>query len=367
MHIHTGIMAAILALFFCFNPSRIIAQTDNERTENAVLPSQLSISELKLRGRIQNQFANTFGNNNNTGTDAENYSSFEIRRLRLGVQGKIHGNWSFMAEANVLSSVDLDAATLSYTAFQQANITIGKAKPRFGHEQTTSSASILTFERTRLDGLMNGQKPIGLRLHGESGFINYYLGVFNGETPQTVRMNSGKDSYLYNASVGIRLAELMDTDFRTDLRADFLFNGSETGYYRFENAAAFSIHFELKALDIRTEYMNGKQFDDNSLKGFYIMPSYFLISEKLQAIARYENISGDSGISIGHNRYAGEIPELYNAGEKYNALYAGLNYYIYDDSLKLMLGMEVAENSTDNSAQEEGRAVTMFGGVRMQF
>lgn len=367
MRIHTGIMAAILALLFCFNPSRIFAQTEQEKTENAVLLSQLSISELKLRGRIQNQYANSVGNNNNTGTNAENYSSFEIRRLRLGVEGKIHGNWTFMAEANVLSNVNLDAAILSYIAIQQANITIGKAKPRFGHEQNTSSASILTFERTRLDGLMNGQKPIGLRLHGETGFINYYLGVYNGETPETARMNSGTDSYLYNASLGISLAELMDSEFRTDLRADFLFNGSETGYYRFENAAAFSVHFKYKALDIRTEYMNGKQFDDNSLNGFYIMPSYILISEKLQAVGRYENISGDSGISVGHNRYAGEVPELYSAGEKYNALYAGLNYYIYGNSLKLMLGMEVAENSTENAAAEEGRAVTMFGGVRMQF
>lgn len=367
MHIHTGTMAAILALLFCFNPSRIFAQTDSEGTKSTVLSGKLFISELKLRGRIQNQFATSFGNNDNTGIDAENYSSFEIRRLRLGVQGKIYGNWTFMAEANVLSNVDLDAATLSYTAIPQANITFGKDKPRFGHEQYTSSVSILSLERTRLDWHMNGQKPIGLRLHGGAGFINYYLGIYNSETPETVRMNSGRDSYLYNASLGINLAKLLDTQFKTDLRADFLFNRSETGYYRFENAAAFSVHLKYKALDIRTEYMDGKQFDDNSLSGFYIMPSYYFISEKLQTAVRYEHISGDSGISIGHNRYAGEVPQLYSAGEKYNALYAGVNYYIYGDSLKFMLGTELAENSTNNAAREEGRAVTLFGGVRMKF
>ncbi|MDI6400959.1 porin, partial [Balneolaceae bacterium ANBcel3] len=126
-----------------------------------VQPNRPQITELKIRGRIQGQFAYSDGSNDNAGVDADSYSSFEMRRVRLGVQGKIQGNWNFMVEANVLSTVDLDAATLTYAANPAAMVTFGKAKPRFGLEENTSSASILTIERTRLNAHLNGGKPLG--------------------------------------------------------------------------------------------------------------------------------------------------------------------------------------------------------------
>ena len=364
----TGIILSIVLL--CFVPLTTQAQSSSEaEAESAIViavPNRLSVSELKIRGRIQSQYANSFGNNNNTGIDAGKYSSIEMRRARLGVQGKVYGDWNFMIEANVLSTVDLDAATLTYAAIPQANVTLGKDKPRFGHEQNTSSASILTFERTLMDGHMNGGKPLGLRVHGRIDLFSYYLGVYNGESVGTGRMGSDLDTYLYNASAGFNLAGLLGVDMKADLRVDYLHNGGDTGYYNFEDAFAFSGHFGFGELDLRAEYMTGERYDKNRIYGFYVMPSYFFVPDRFQAVLRYENVNSDAGLGLGQNRYADRVPGLFNAGNEYNALYAGLNYFIHGDNLKLMLGMELAENSND-VASSGGKVATVFGGFRMQF
>jgi hypothetical protein len=366
--IQTGIVLILSIVLLCFVPQRSQAQSSSETESEIVIavPNRLSVSELKIRGRIQSQYANAFGNNNNTGIEAGNYSSFEMRRARLGVQGKIYGDWNFMIEANVLSNVDLDAAILTYAAIPQANFTLGKEKPMFGHEQNTSSASILTFERTLLDAHLNGGKPLGFRIHGKIDQFSYYLGVYNGESLGTGRMGSELDSYLYNASAGLNLAGLLGIDMKADLRADYLHNGGDTGYYNFEDAIAFSGHFGIGELDLRAEYMAGNRFDNNRIYGFYVMPSYYFVPERFQAVLRYGNVNSEAGLGLGQNRYADRVPGLYYGGNEYNALYAGLNYLIHGDNLKFMLGMELAENSNDVD-RSGGKVTTVFGGFRMQF
>lgn len=354
-----------ICLFTGTDPAEAQRSTDPDSLTYAEA-NRLSVSELKIRGRIQGQFANSEGTNRNTGVDAGKYNSFELRRVRLGVQGMVNDHWNFMVEANVQSTVSLDAATLTYAALPEANITFGKAKPRFGHEQNTSSAKILTFERTRLDGHLNGGKPLGLRLHGRSSMFTYYLGIFNGQSAGTGRMDSGEDSYLYNASAGLDLGDKIGEQVRADLRADYLYTKNDTGFYPFERALALSGHFGMDQLELRAEYMTGETHDREVLSGFYLLPSYYIVPETLQAAFRYEKVNGDAGINIGHNRYADRVPNLFGQGRDYNSLYTGLNYYIDGHNLKLMLGVELAENTRD-TGNERGKAATFFSGFRMQF
>src|SRR5690606_1934084 len=154
--------ALITLIYLGAEVNELNAQTGTQAETVVVSPNRPTITELRMRGRLMGQFVSSNGTNSQAGVNADDYSSFEMRRIRWGVQGRIQGNWTFMLEANVLSTVDLDAALLTYTGIQSANISFGKAKPQFGHEQYTSSASILTFERTRLDGHLNGGKPLGL-------------------------------------------------------------------------------------------------------------------------------------------------------------------------------------------------------------
>ncbi|MEX0681627.1 MAG: porin [Balneolales bacterium] len=365
-YIYTIALAALFILGSVKIESISSARAQSSQAERVVVvPNRSSVSELKLRGRIHGQFAFSDGSNRDANLNPEPYSSFELRRMRLGVQGKIYGHWSFMAEANVLSTVDLDVAMLAYTRYPEANISFGKSKPQFGLEQNTSSVSILTMERTRLDGLLNGGKPLGIRINGNINSISYYLGVYNGQMPGTGRMSAGSDSYLYNASIGLDAGQWTGSDFRIQLRSDYLHGPAQSGYYGYENAFAISGRFGINEMDLRTEYMTGTRHDNNRVNGYYFMPSWFILTETLQLVVRYENVRGDTGISLGHNRYADRVSNLYGAGNEYYAVYAGLNYYIFDDNLKFMLGAELAENN--GSGDASGRATTIYSGFRMQF
>jgi phosphate-selective porin OprO/OprP len=333
-----------------------------------VTPNRGTISELRIRGRIQGQYAYSDGSNSGIAAGAGDYSTFEVRRVRLGVQGRIYDDWRFLVEANVLTNTDLDSATLTYTAIPEANITFGKAKPQFGHEENTSSASILTMERSRLTGIFNGGKPTGLRVHGRSGIFSYYTGVYNASSVATDRMPSNIDSFLFNVSGGLNLDEMVGDGLSLRLRLDYLNNQKDRGFYPFKDAVAFSTHFMAGEFDMRAEYMYGKRFDDNKIRGFYLMPSFYIIPKELQVVGRYESIRGDEGVSLGANRYADRVPGLYRAGNRYNAFYLGLNYYIHGDNLKLMGGVERAESKDSSDASDaKGRSTTFITGVRMQF
>ncbi len=357
------------------------AQADEVRTQMAreagppaperviVTPNRGTISELKIRGRIQGQYAYSDGSNSGTAGGAGDYSTFELRRVRLGVQGKIYDDWRFLVEANVLSTTDLDSAMLTYTAVPEANIGFGKGKPRFGHEENTSSASIITMERSRLTGIFNGGKPLGLRVFGGMDMFSYHVGVFNATSVSTGRMASDVDSMLLNASVGLNLDEMMGDGMRLRFRADYLHNEKDRGYYRFKDAWAFSTHFVAQEFDVRAEYMTGKTTGARDrIRGFYIMPSYYFVPGQFQAVLRYESVKGDDGVNLGVNRYADRVPGLYRAGNKYDAFYVGLNYYIHGDNLKLMGGIERARSRDDSDASDaRGRSTTFISGVRMQF
>ncbi|MCC5835167.1 MAG: hypothetical protein JJU20_10570 [Opitutales bacterium] len=358
---HAGDKALLDALVENNVLTRAQADEIRGKAPTLVTPNRGIVTELKIRGRIQGQFAYADGSNSNTAAAATDYSTMEIRRTRLGVQGRIFDDWRFMVEANVLSTTDLDGAVLTYAANPEAQFTVGKAKPRFGHEENTSSASILTMERSRLTGLFNGGKPIGVRVHGAVDNFSYYAGLFNGASTSTSRMGSGNDSYLWNASVGYNMSPVR-------LRLDYLHSTKASGYYRFEDAFAFSAHYNADQFDLRAELMRGSDHASNKIRGWYVMPSYFFTPGKLQGVLRYEQVKGDAGVNLGANRYAADVPGIYRSGNRYNALYAGINYYISGDNLKLMAGIERAENYNDAVDPEpKGKTTTLISGVRMQF
>lgn len=345
------------------------AQADEIRAKSGTVatPNRGTVSEIKIRGRIQGQFAYSDGSNRNVGA-ADDYKSFEMRRVRLGVQGRLYQDFAFVVEANVLEpTTSLDSATLTYRAIPEANVTFGKTKPQFGHEENTSSASILTMERSRLTGILNGGKPIGLRVHGAMDMFSYYVGVYNGAGQNTGRMSGANESFITNLSLGLNLDEMIDGRLR--FRVDYLGSNKPVSYYGFNDAFAFSGHFASGEFDLRSEYMYGKRHNDSKIRGFYVMPSFYFVPKTAQVVLRYEQIRGDDGVSLGHNRYAADVPGIYRNGNRYNAIYLGVNYYIAGDNLKLMAGIERAENKNKSAGNndERGRTTTFITGIRMQY
>ncbi len=348
----------------------VLVEADSKRKPPPVVvtPNRNTISQLRIRGRLQGQFAYSDGSNSGTAVRAGDYSTFELRRARVGVQGKIFQDWNFMVEMNALSTVDLDGALLTYAKHPEANISFGKGKPRFGHEELTSSASIITMERSRLTNYFQGGKPLGLRVDGSMDSFSYHVGLFNGRSDSTSSMASGTDSYLFNVSGGFNLDDMVGDGNQLSVRLDYLNNNKATGYYRFEDAFAASLHFKTGNFDVRTEYMWGEDHAGRSTSGFYVMPSFYFVPNKVEGVLRFESNKGDAGVNLSANRYADRVPGLYRSGNRYQAIYVGFNYYIYGEHLKLMTGLERAENKDGTAASNaKGSTTTLISGARMQF
>ncbi|HOO92269.1 MAG TPA: hypothetical protein PKX94_02285, partial [Opitutales bacterium] len=169
----------------------------------------------------------------------------------------------------------------------------------------------------------------------------------------------------FNASLSYDLTDKIAEGVKGLVRADYLHSDKAIGYYDFQDAYSLSTAWGYEGFNISLEYDWAEDFAERSVKGFYVMPSFYFIPKKLQGVVRYQYIDGDEGVSIGHNRYADRVNNLYGAGNEYTAIYVGANYYIQGDNLKFMAGVEFAENTDDSD--QEGSVVTFLTGVRMQF
>ena len=92
-------------------------------------------------------------------------------------------------------------------------------------------------------------------------------------------------------------------------------------------------------------------------------------TKKLQLVARYTFLdsSGPDGIKL-PRRYENEVPDLNGTrGDRYNAIYAGLNYYLYGHKLKFQTGIEYSHMSDSAGNGGSYNAWTYSSGIRFSF
>ena len=371
----TNSMTLAVSLTFLSALSGINAQTD--RPAATVRPStRHNLSDLQIRGRVQAQFGMTDADND---ADAGTYSTFEIRRARIGLRGTLFENVRAQLEANLVPGSDLSmrSAFLEWREHKAAYIKLGYDKPRFSFEENTSSAEILTVERTVINNMLVPGAQNGLSLAGGIERLSYAAGLY---TDRNNRNADGDDSYLFNASVGLSLDKLLG-NANLRLRADYLASDDDGGKFggKFDDALAASIHYALNRFDLRTEYMTGDN-DGNSVNGFYVTPSVF-VTDNVQLVGRFEMAESDKARGIrAPGRYmqradglgvveadadagiAGINPQR---GDEYTAFYVGANYYMNGNNHKIMTGVEVAELANTDAGTLS--ATTAYCAWRMLF
>ncbi|MCC5789667.1 MAG: hypothetical protein JJT75_08530 [Opitutales bacterium] len=325
------------------------------------------VSSLRIRGRIQPQFGYVRARNEAGETDE--YSTFEMRRVRLGAAGTIGDDWSFLFEANVTpDNVNLQFASLRWRAFPEANIVVGFDRPVFGHEIYTSSAFLLTPERSNLSSTFLPSSRIsltGAQVQGEWEDFTYSAGVYNSE----IGTNSAGESsrYLFGGHVGGPLPDLGEAT--QSFRLDYLQNEKEDSSLLFVNkAAALSHQLEWGALETRSEVMWGESFGGDSVGGFYVMPAWS-ITDEWQVVARYEWMKADFDDGIrGPGRYIRRVFSDERRGDRFDAVYAGINYYLMGQDMKLQWGLEWSDlRDTRTGSDERLHGVTAIGGARLLF
>ncbi len=349
-----------------------------DRDDVFVTPKQSAVTELKVRGRMHYQFGYA------SADDYGDFSTQEWRRLRLGVSGKILDDWSFEIVGNVQtsdSSTLLEDAYLRYNGLDWTTLTFEHLRPRFGAELNTSSSKIKTVERSNLSNSFDPGKITGVNFAGDYGIFDYQLGAYNGESgdqrssERTLNGNEGVPEYLLNASIGLDFSEQVGLD-ELAFRLDYIDNADDDGIdqkFGPESAWAASVSLASGPFSFMAEYVHAELFGGGEVDGFYLMPSVML-SDKLEAVLRYESMEADGGASVRHqSRYARRVvasdPGVGSAGvrgEDYWALYGGVNYYI-NKSLKLMFGVEYAELDDIGGRGDSIDTITGFGAVRLEF
>lgn len=322
------------------------------------------IQEFKFTGRYHGQYAWL-------DSDQGKFDDWENRRFRLGAEAILFHD--FLLKGEFTSNDEFDPfyngfteLFLSWRPDDAFNLTIGKQKPRFSLDWSTSSRELLTFERDVLINNFGIDYLPGISVSGKKGKFSYFAGVFNNETDKEFGSLEGGHSFVVNAAYDF--GEQWGVD-KASLRVDYIHSRQDednTLLTKFENGAAVSLSLRSGKWGLAVEALGGEG-PSGEAWGFYALPSYD-ITKKLQAVARYTYGHSGDDILRAQSRYEREAPRVADGGNggTYNSVYAGLNYYIHGHRLKLMSGVEYSRmDGGGDGGDYDGW--TVFGGLRLFF
>jgi len=337
----------------------------DEIWDNAVIfgdrenTSELSV---KLRGRYHGQGFNVDG-------DGAQDSSWEHRRIRLGADVNINEKWTFGFDFNMKRDEqddtieNFDFISVSYKWSENTEISFGKLRRgSLTREDSTSSNNILTLERSQLTSRFFVDNLGGVYVEHETGDWTIGGGILNGNTEEDMRLPTLQGAMLLQANAAKQIND------NTEVRFDYLYNPGDpdnNDVQPYEHMMSLNSESQFGKFGFITDLIYAAALPEASgdLYGFVFMPHYML-TPKLQIVGRYtwSGSDTDNGIRL-LNRYDRRaVPEGFERGDKHQAVYFGLNYYLYGHKLKLMSGVEYSDFDSvlGNTSVVTGSAALRF-------
>ena len=305
---------------------------------------------------------------------------FEIRRMRMGVD-------TFWANRFIELKATLDTNLHSYNTpevfynrmtdmyvnfhFSDTfNLRLGKFEPHFGYDREFSDNTQVFFERSFFDDQVfnntGNDYVTGAAVSGKVGKWGYQAALFSDNVDKELGNFNGGQSCLLEISY----------DFAADLHADKALwaldymhmnnNSSSNVFNTMQNAVATYFDYHNGNWGLVTQLGYG---DGIATKGdiyeLMIMPTY-LFTKQLELVMRYQlGLAAQSNGITTLNRQEKTIGKF--TGDTDNAVYVGLNYYIYGQKLKLMAG-EQYDSLTGGTGPKAGfQGWTTLVGLRMFF
>ena len=349
------------------------------------------IQSLKFFGRLQWQAAHISGDD----VDGDSFSDTldEFRRVRFGAEVKFLNGFKLKGNINLVSDgvrggtgrdwgyQNWDELTLSYTAkdvagFDEVGVSYGRHKVAMGHESHTSSKKVKTVERSPISNRIYANRYTGVKIFAERGNWEGILGYFSLDHNDGVGGWSGRGNALYLSNkfkVGEDSSVLID--FFYNLDADD--SGKDEVGVGYEWAASIAYETAIANWNFMINLIYGDNGDedyagtdrDGSFYGLVIMPSTYLIEDKLEFVARYmyQGSEEDEGIRT-NSRYfrAAVLDHDVNSGrgDSHHSIYLGLNYFLCGHNSKIMVG---AEWETLDTPDGDADATTLWAAYRMYF
>ena len=330
-----------------------------------------TIQAFSVIGRYQGQYWSVKA-------DEGKADGWENRRFYAGAEALLFHD--FTVQVQMKFSEDFDPV---YDGFYQAfvkwspgegfSLSVGLLDFLYtGLERTVSSTKIPTFERGLLVNQLLPGEIVGAVAQGQSGDFSYRAGVFSGSTYQEFTTSAGGFGTV--AGVGYKLP-LFYSD--GSLHLDYLYNhgnASNKALEPYDHVISLWHEGKTGPFGMGVDVTYGHGLDAHpTVFGVTVLPTFVFAKnvlrngDALQAVLRYQFAvsDGDNGLQL-QPRYEQEVvPD--GVGDRYQAVYAGINYLIFRDRLKLMAG---AEHSVMHDSAQDGGAFdgwTYLLGVRVYF
>lgn len=348
------------------------------------------IKTVKFKGRYHGQWISQTEDTLAGGVETTNgYHEFQSRRFRLGTEIEMENDLTFTASINVSDGSggagshgltygpffdDWDELNIAWEPSDEFYVIVGKSKQKITVENKMSSNSILTIERSAISNAVISNKPWGVAVGFEALGLSHEVGGwvtgadrdFTGDRYDWADFDS-RGSLTYRNS--------FDFSESTEIQFGYQFTNNSDGFANprgsadvslgsaFEHVASLGTVSEFGRLGLITDVIyaaNGMAtgalpagFDT---AGVVIMP-YYNITDDLQFVTRYAYMG--EGREQRPQRY-----DVRQSVEDYHTFYAGLNYYVCKNNLKLMAGYEYATGDIYGSATDSVDTGTWMLGVR---
>jgi hypothetical protein len=334
------------------------------------------VQKVEVFGRYQQQWI--YSDGRDRGRDFSGYGQ-ELRRFRVGASIEFLDRWKLHGRINLeeggfnntrLHHDDVDELFIRYESkdigfLDEPSFGYGLTKIDFGGEWYTTSKEIKTIERSNLSNIYSPSRATGVFMAAEIEKFDVIFGVFSSREHNYALADwDGGRGYFTSIRTKIGGGKL---------RADLLYvdaTKEEDEIFGFDWATSLSYDQEIGDWNLFANGTYGRS-EDGDIYGIVVMPSIFIIEDRLEAVFRYQwahstELELRPGRS-GHTsiRAVAEADGVKIAkGDDNHAFYAGLNYYFCDDNLKLMTGIEY-ETLTGGITEME--ATTVWGALRFFF
>ncbi len=305
-------------------------------------------------------------------TDFLKFFSANIK-LNLVNDGRPAGNdldWGYDTFDEAVFSFDIKKA-LGAGPLDVLKLNYGRFQLKMTEEVHMSSREIYTFERSAIANKLfaSNNRPTGVTVDAALGKWSGTLGLFSGEDDSEFigGWNDGQAYYL-------SLANEMSDEWRLVL--DLVAN-DESGaddFLGYDWAAALNAIYDKDRYGAVSTLACGENNGDGTQGGSFhalmVMPYYWILEDRLQAVLQYQYAGASESEGIRTNsryvrsQHSSGVDVNNGRGDELHTLYAGLNYHICGDNLKIMTGIEYASLDTPDG---DVNALTYLVGFRTFF
>jgi phosphate-selective porin OprO/OprP len=329
---------------------------------------------LTIGGLIQGQFED--GDRGDSRFPATGTDRFLLRRARLNATGTFPEDFDYRLEFDLAGSLSattglraqLTDGYVNWNHYAFANVRAGQFKTPFGFEQLYGDPRLLTAERSLANDRLTLNRQLGVQVWGSflDKRLTYAVGTFNGNG---VNNNSNDNSkFLYAGRVtatpwkttdgswslggnaftsedtALALPDLSLDSTPATADKDGLFTGKRHGYGVDSQIETGPFSLWVEYLKVRFEPTDARpaaQFDSD---GGYVQAALFLVPKKLQVVLKYETFDPRRGFS----------------GDDVSTVTAGLNYYVRNHDVKLLLDYLRTDLGDNSKASKQNKILLRF-------